>query len=40
MSPGVDTLPFLASGGSYNEGLAVLAVGWPAGRIMSLASFN
>src|SRR5580658_495742 len=40
MSPAVDTPPFLVSGGSYTEVLAVLAARSPTGRIVSLASFN
>src|ERR1700722_350055 len=40
MSPAVDILPFLDSGASYKDGLAMLAVGSPAGRIVSLASFS
>lgn len=39
-SPAVGILPFLASGGSYNDGFAMLAPRSPAGRIVSLASFN
>ena len=40
ISPAAELLPSLASGGSYKEFLAVLAVGWPAGRMLSLASFS
>jgi len=40
ISPAAELLPSLASGGSYKEGLAVIAVGWPAGRMLSLASFS
>ena len=40
ISPAAELLPSLASGGSYKEGLAVVAVGWPAGRMLSLASFS
>src|ERR1700687_6072422 len=38
MSPAPEILPSRASGGSYTEGLAVIAVGCTAGRMVSLAS--
>jgi hypothetical protein len=40
MSPAAEILPFFASGGSYKEDLAMLVVGSPTGRMVSLASFS
>src|ERR1700722_10622214 len=40
ISPAVPILPCLDSGGSYGDGLAMLAADSPAGRIVSLASFS
>src|SRR5207248_7144192 len=40
ISPAGDSLPFFASGGWYKEALAMLALGSPAGRTVSLASFS
>jgi hypothetical protein len=40
ISPAVEKLPSLDSGGSYTEEAAMLAMDSPAGRTVSLASFN
>src|ERR1019366_2132273 len=40
MSPAAEIFPFIASGGSYREGLSMLALDAPAGWMVSLASFS